>query len=590
MKFREVAEVFDALENESSRLVMTHAMADLLKKATSHDAATIAYLSLGSLQPPYLSTQFNFAQKSAIKVVAKLVGESEETVKKQASNLGDVAVVVAHAYQNSLFKQDFTLAEIEKKLHHFLTITGIGSQEEKDKFLLELLRTLDPISGKYVMRIILGKLRLGFSDMTLIDAFSWMQAGDKSLRGDLEDAYNVCADIGFIIKTLKEEGIAGVRHIGIKPGIPIRPAAAERLATSKDIVQKLGPCIAQPKLDGFRLQVHLQKKANGGMQVHFFSRNLIDMSDMFPDLFDAVKHVDVTSFVGEGEAICYNEETDSFLPFQETVRRKRKHGIEEAAQEFPLQLHMFDALFLNGESLLNKPHTQRRHILEKVFSSKQVEREGVIHLVAEHTIESVQDLEHYFKQTVTIGLEGVVVKRPDAIYQPGKRNFNWVKLKREESGSLSDTLDCVILGYYAGHGKRSKFGIGAVLVGVYNQKKECYETIAKIGTGLTDDEWRAQKKMCDEAAVAHRPKDVACAKELYPDVWVAPRMVCLVRADEITKSPLHQAGADDKELGYALRFPRIMGYRSDKSPEDATTVSEVDALFKIQFAKKKKPD
>ena len=589
MKFREVAEVFDALENESSRLVMTHAMADLLKKATSHDAATIAYLSLGSLQPPYLSTQFNFAQKSAIKVVAKLVGESEEAVKKQASSLGDVAVVIAHAHQHSLFKQDFTLADIEKKLHYFLTITGTGSQEEKDKFLLELLRTIDPISGKYVMRIILGKLRLGFSDMTLIDAFSWMEAGDKSLRGELEDAYNVCADIGFIIKTLKEDGIEGVRKIGIKPGIPIRPAAAERLATSKDIVQKLGPCLAQPKLDGFRLQVHVQKKGNG-MQVHFFSRNLIDMSDMFPDLFDAVKHVDVTSFVGEGEAICYNEETDSFLPFQETVRRKRKHGIEEAAQEFPLQLHMFDALFLNGESLLNKPHTQRRHILEKVFSSKQVEHEGVIHLVAEHKIESVQDLEHYFKQTVTIGLEGVVVKRPDAIYQPGKRNFNWVKLKREESGSLSDTLDCVILGYYAGHGKRSKFGIGAVLVGVYNKNKECYETIAKIGTGLTDDEWRAQKKMCDEVAVAHKPKDVACAKELYPDVWVAPKMVCLVRADEITKSPLHQAGADDKELGYALRFPRIMGYRSDKSPEDATTVSEVDALFKIQFAKKKKHD
>ncbi|MBX9831063.1 ATP-dependent DNA ligase [Candidatus Babeliales bacterium] len=587
MKFSEVAQTFDELEQESSRLVMTHALADLLKKATPSDAATIAYLSLGSLRPPYLSTQFNFAQKSAIKVVAKLVGATEAEVKTQASSSGDVAVVIAHAHQGLLFKQDLTLHEIDKKLHQFLNITGTGSQDEKDKFLLELLRMIDPVSGKYVMRIILGKLRLGFSDMTLIDAFSWMEAGDKSLRHDLEDAYNVSADIGLIIKTLKEEGIEGVRKIGITPGIPIRPAAAERLATSKDIVKKLGPCIAQPKLDGFRLQVHVQKRGNG-MQVHFFSRNLIDMSDMFPDLFDAVKHLDVTSFVGEGEAICYDEETESFLPFQETVRRKRKHGIEEAVQEFPLQLHMFDALFLNGESLLEKPHTERRKILEKVFGSKQVEKEGVIHLVAEHKVESAQDLEKYFKQTITVGLEGVVVKRPDAIYQPGKRNFNWIKLKREESGSLSDTLDCVILGYYAGHGKRSKFGIGAFLVGVYNKKNDCYETIAKIGTGLTDDEWRAHKKMCDDDAVVNKPKNVACAKELYPDVWVSPKMVCLVRADEITKSPLHQAGATQTELGYALRFPRIMGYREDKSAQDATTVKEVAELFNIQFEKKKK--
>jgi len=220
----------------------------------------------------------------------------------------------------------------------------------------------------------------------------------------------------------------------------------------------------------------------------------------------------------------------------------------------------------------------------------KTKKKEVLEVVApldEVAIKTEKELDEYFVQNISAGLEGLVIKKPDSIYQPGKRNFNWIKLKRQETGHLHDTIDCVILGYYAGHGKRASFGIGALLVGVYNKKDDRFETIAKIGTGLKDQEWRDQKKACDKISVQNMPKNVRCAKELVPDVWVSPEIICLIRADEITMSPTHAAGKTDSKPGYALRFPRLMGYRPDKSAKETTTISEIKKLYEIQFKGKK---
>ncbi len=585
MKFIAVAKAFDQIEQESSRLKITEMLSDLLKQATPAQAATIAYMSLGDLHPSYRGTKFNFAEKSMIKVLAKLLDVSEHTIKAKEIKLGDLGLVALEAEGKSELK--LTLHEVERFLDEFAEISGEGSTQEKEKKLLELFNKLDLLSIKYVIRIILGKLRLGFSDMTLLDAFSWMQEGDKSIRKDLEEAYNVCVDIGLIVKILKEDGIKGIKNIGIVPGIPVRPAAAERLPDAVSIVKKLGKCVAQPKLDGFRLQVHVNK-THSKNEVHFFSRNLQDMSEMFPDLKDAVLKLDVKTLVLEGEAISYDVETGTFLPFQETVKRKRKYEIEKFAQDFPLKLYVFDILYLNGKSLLDCGHEKRRKFVLDLLNDKAVEKQGVIYAIEEVEIESAKSLDEYFEQNVSAGLEGGVVKKPDSIYQAGKRNFNWVKFKRQESGELDDTIDCVILGYYAGRGKRASFGIGALLVGVYNKSEDMLQTIAKIGTGLSDEEWRAQKKSCDKIKVMDKPHNVQCSKELYPDVWVDPQIVCMIRADEITLSPLHTPGKTNQKLGYALRFPRLMGYRPDKSALEATEIKEIESLYKIQFKKSRK--
>ena len=585
MKFDEVGVVFDEISEVSSRLKITQLLADLFKDATSNEAATIAYLSLGNLNAVYVGTQFNLAEKSMINVVAKMLDVTPDTVKRNLKKEGDLGLVLQEGSWERK-GEGLTVTQVKHDLQEIHDVSGTGSHAKKEKLTFDLLSNLDEVSAKYVVRIILGKLRLGFSDMTLIDSFSWMEEGDKSLRPALEDAYNVSADIGGIIKTLKEDSITAIEKMKITPGIPVRPAAAERMPDAKAIIKKLGDCIAQPKLDGFRLQVHCYKKGDTYI-VRFFSRNLQEMSEMFPEFRDVAKTLKVKELVAEGEAIAYDEETDTFLPFQETVKRRRKHDIESLAKSVPLKLYFFDVLYLNGTSYLDKTHAQRRRALADILP-KTKDDEGIIHLIEEKKVTTAKELEDYFNENISAGLEGLVVKKPDSIYQPGKRNFNWIKLKRQETGHLTDTLDCVILGYYAGHGKRAKFGIGAFLVGVLNKKEDVFQTVAKIGTGLTDKGWIELKEKCDAIEVKNKPRDVQCAKALVPDVWVSPDMVCAIRADEITRSPLHKAGATDKQNGYALRFPRMIEYRDDKSPADATTVKEVEDLFGMQYKGKKK--
>ncbi len=586
MKFSYVAEIFNRVEQESARTSITVILAELFSKADAHEASVIAYFSLGSLKPPYLGAQFNLAEKSLINIIAQLLNVAVDIVKKELKLVGDLGSIVAQ-YSWGIESSVLSLVDVERSLQQVLLMSGTGSQDIREQAVLKLLQALDPVSAKYVLRIIEGNLRLGFSDMTLLDAFSWMQTGDKSLRADLEQSYNVSADIGLIIGTLKTDGVAGIRAMAITPGIPIRPSAAERLPDAAAIIKKLGTCVAQPKLDGFRLQVHLDNRSQEKI-VRFFSRNLLDMSAMFPDLIASLHELQVDQLIVEGEAICIDPQTGNFLPFQETVKRKRKHNIAQVAEDFPLKLYLFDVLFLDGQSLLTKTHEERRSIMLQLCANKALQEHGIIKVIDEHVMHDAETLYNYFEETVTMGLEGLVVKRPDAVYQPGKRNFNWIKLKREETGSLDDTLDCVVLGYYAGQGKRAQFGIGALLVGVYHPGNDEFQTVAKIGTGFTDAEWREVKITCDALKVMHQPHNVVCKKELYPDVWVDPSVVCMIRADEITLSPSHTAHATTEKLGYALRFPRFMGYRPDKSATAATTSLEVQSLYHLQFEKKSK--
>lgn len=579
MLFKEVAEVFEKISVVSSRLEITRLLADLLKRASPDEARIICDLSLGQLHAPYIGTQFNVADKIMIKVAAHLLNISTEKVVKEFQERGDIGSVLEQGSWQ--IKDHLTINTVYDSLCALEALSGVGSQEEKFNHLVALLSELDHVSAKYVARMVLGKLRLGFSDMTIVDALSWMESGNKSLREIIENAYNMCVDIGLIAQTLKEDGIQAIEKMHARVGIPIRPAAAERLPTARAIVEKLGPCIAQPKLDGFRLQIHLDKTGKEPV-IKFFSRNLQDMSYMFPELTQAVAQIDVKSMIAEGEAIVYDPHTDTFSRFQETVKRKRKHDIEAAMTELPLQVFLFDILYLNGKDILRQTHEQRR---EKMLQLVQGVNSDAIRVIEEKEISTAKDLEEYFAQNISAGLEGLVVKRPDAVYQPGKRNFNWIKLKRQEEGHLEDTLDCVILGYNAGSGKRSHFGIGAFLVGVYNKAHDAFQTVAKIGTGLKDEEWKELKKKCDELKIQEKPRNIECEKSLYPDVWVSPEIVCMIRADEITMSPVHTAGKTAERLGFALRFPRFMGYRVDKGPEETTTVTELKRLYEDQFKK-----
>lgn len=577
MKFHQLAQALLALEKESSRIKMTELLAALLKEATPQEAQIISYLTLGTLRAPYKANTFNFAEKSMLKLLAPFVGQTPAEFSSSVRQSGDIGGALLSA-QWTEPHHELTVSEVYAQLEKLQELSGTGSQEDKATLLASLLQQVDVLSALFIVRMVLGTMRLGFSDMTLIDALSWMATGNKSLKKSLEHAYNLCADSGYIAFLLKEGGPEALASVHPTIGIPIRLAAADRGESAQAIIDKIGPCYAQPKLDGFRLQIHIDTKQD---KIWFFSRNLHDMSTMFPDLEKPLKSLNVDTLIVEGEAIVYDEETQSFLPFQETVKRKRKHNIEEVAQTLPLRLFLFDILYVNGNSVLDKPHTERRALLLKYCGASSNQK---IQVIQEHYCSSASELAAYFSEQITQGLEGLVVKRPDAAYQPGKRNSNWIKLKRHEEGHLRDTIDAVILGYYAGMGKRASFQIGAFLVGLYNSEKDRFETLAKVGTGLKDEEWIELKKICDAHPSPEMPPNVVCAPELAPDVWTVPTTVVVILADEITQSPLHSAGKTKDNLGFALRFPRFMGYAVDKTATQATSVDEIKKLYKIQYS------
>ncbi len=576
MNFDSVARVFSTIEPITSRLEITRVLAELLTQASPAETSIVCTMSLGQLHPPYLRTRLNIAEKSAIKAVAQLLGHSPSDIAHELKECGDLGLLVSHCSWHA--SHDMTIEQVYHDLCELETIEGAGSHEKKISHLRNLLARLEPLQAKYALRIVLGQLRLGFSDMTLIDALSWMIAGNKSLRATIEKAYNVCADIGFIAQSLKEGGIEALQAMKVHIGIPLRPASAERLPSAHAIIEKIGPCVAEPKIDGFRLQIHSDRTRTPATMI-LFSRNLQDITHMFPDLIEALSHLRASSFICEGEAVAYDPNIRTFLPFQETAKRKRKHGIESAAEILPLRVFLFDILYLDGSDLLDEQLCARRKKLAALIDPSY---EGHVDLVAQKHIDTTEELEDYFYENINAGFEGVVVKRIHAHYMPGKRNFNWIKLKRTEGGHLEDTIDCVILGYYAGSGKRTAFGVGAFLVGVFDEHHDRFETVAKIGTGLKDRDWDKLKEKCDARAVAEQPKNVTCSKDLVPDVWTTPDIVCLIRADEITLSPVHTAGRGQHAAGYALRFPRFVGYRHDKSARQATTVREIEHMFKNQ--------
>ena len=249
------------------------------------------------------------------------------------------------------------------------------------------------------------------------------------------------------------------------------------------------------------------------------------------------------------------------------------------AQQLPLKAFVFDILYKNGAPLFEKPLFERMKILEETITP-----DDILMLTSHQMVRDAKTLSLLFEEAISKGLEGVVVKKLESPYEAGARNFNWVKLKRHADGALQDTIDCVLLGYLFGRGKRATLGAGALLVGVYDQKQDMFVTVSKIGTGLTDEGWRSIKERTKGLVVDYKPARVLSLIE--PSVWLEPEIVIEVLADEITCSPIHTAGKVGDEPGYALRFPRLVAFREkEKKPEDATTVEELIEMYQSQGKK-----
>jgi DNA ligase-1 len=570
VKFVDLAANLDQMEATSSRNELVRILSDVYRACSVEELEPITYLIQGRLAPFFEPVEIGLGERLLITAIAEAYSVPKEEVTKMNRETGDLGLT-AQRLAPASHRDSPSVVEVHQRLSHIAAQGGAGSQQEKLDGFTGLLADLDSASAKHLVRITLGKMRLGIGDPTVLDALSFAKKGDRSLRPVLEAAYNRTSDLGLIARTLWESGETGLDALKVSAGHPLRPQLAERLPNPEAVIKKLGTVGVQPKYDGLRVQIH--KNAD---EVSIFSRNLESMTEMFPELVAAASALKVDRVILDGEAIAYNAESEEYVPFQETTARRRKEGIREMAARVPMRAFVFDVMFRDGSDLTSLPYEKRFEIVHQLLS------ESDTLLVAPLTkTDSAEVLTRELLDNISRGLEGIVAKRLDSPYQAGARNFNWVKLKRNTSGQLNDTIDVVLLGYYRGKGKRAEFGTGALLAGVYDSDKDEFCTITKLGTGLSDQGWREIYQRFAKLEVAEKPARVNSI--LVPDAWLEPAIVVEVLADEITPSPRHTAGMTGDQPGFALRFPRIVSLRTaDKKPEDATTVREIREMFEQQ--------
>jgi DNA ligase 1 len=578
LKFITVVDAYEKLGGITSRIAITEVMAQLLKETPRSELPSLVYLTQGKLRPDYEGIELGIAEKYALRVLSLASGKPLEKVRQTYIQTGDIGTaaqkLLEESRQGSLASEQLTLSRVYSTLMDVAKMSGHGSIESKLKELVNIIADASPLEAKYILRTATGVLRLGVADYTILDACAIALLGDKTHRKAMERAYNVTSDLGYVVQLASDKGIEGIEDIKVRIDKPIRPMLAERLPTAKEILDSVGgKAVMEYKLDGERAQIH-----KDGGDVTIYSRRLEVITDTYPDVVEYTrKYVRAKQAIIEGEVVAVNTETGDYLPFQELMHRRRKHGIQEMMKQYPVAINFFDLMFLDGEDLTGKPYTTRRKKLESIVSANEYAR-----LVPAKTTDDPDVVEAYMEEAITAGGEGLMLKDPKATYNAGARGFAWIKLKREYRSELTDTIDLVIVGALHGMGRRA--GVyGAYLLAAYDKKSDTYPSVTKIGTGFSDEDLERFPKLLKPYQSEVKPPNVESL--LVPDIWYRPKVVIETIASEVTLSPNYPAGMDSirKGSGLALRFPKFTGkLRDEKGPQDATTVKEIVEMYKTQ--------
>lgn len=568
MDFQKLVDLYEELEKTASGNTMREILADFFKAVPKDDIALVSYLTLGQIASDYEGVVLGLAEKSILKAIKLASGLEESKVLKLLHEKGDVGLAAEQALQKKprtlVPVGKLTIHELFDTLHKIAATGGTGSQEQKTNLLVSLLLKASPKGAKYLTRIVMGTLRMGVGDMTVLDALAIAYTSDKKNKEPLEAAYNICPDVGVIAETVARKGLAGIRKMDIHIGRPIKMMLAQRIETLEELPKKMpGKVAVEGKYDGERVQAH--RKKNG--EIVLFSRRMENSTEQFPDLIAYLeKNIPHKEYIIEGEILAIDEKGHP-RPFQTLMQRRRKYDVEEYAKKVPIHLKVFDLLSLDGTSYLQKPYSERIAALQKIVKeSKQLS------LAERLETDDLQKIARFFAEMLKKGYEGIMIKSLGGEYQAGTRGWNWIKWKKEYVTELADTFDLVVVGAFHGRGRR-KGVYGALLCAAYHPEKDAFETVTKLGTGWTDEQLAALPKQLEKYRVEKKPARVLIQKEMEPDIWFEPKMVLEVTAAEITQSPFHSAGV-------ALRFPRFVRFRDDKKAEQATTTKEIKQMVK----------
>ena len=578
MEFSVLADSFNKMESTRKRLELTQYLVELFEKTPQEVISKIVYLLQGKLRPDFEGIELGVAEKLAIRAISKSSGIPIKKIEEEYRKGGDLGhaatIILEQKTQTTFLVEDITVERVYETLFKIAKLEGNRSQDMKMKYISSLLNDASPLEASFILKILLGTLRLGIAENTVMDALALAFSGNKENRKILEHAYNVSSDLGKVAEVLATEGLDGVEKFKIILFNPIRPMLADRVKSEQEAIEKMGDeFAAEYKLDGERVQLHVE-----GEKVVLFSRSLENISSYYPDIIEKIpKSIQAENIVLEAEAVAINENTGEFLPFQELMHRRRKYKIEKAVTQYPITVNLFDILYCNGKSCLELDYKERREKMEKV-----VKEDDFVKHIPMAIVKNENDIEDFFENSINAGSEGLMLKMLDKPYQAGSRGSHWLKLKREYQNELGDSLDLVVIGGFFGKGRRTG-NYGTLLLATYEEDEDTFTSICKVGTGFSDEDLDQLYQILNPKVTIK--KNPRIDSEMEADVWFEPELVVEVVASEITLSPIHKAARDKirKGAGLALRFPKFTGkIRVEKMAEDASTNEEVITLYQCQ--------
>ena len=578
MEFLLIAEIFERMENTTKRIELTNILVELFKKIPKKIIPNAVYLLQGIIRPNFEGVELGIAEKLAIHAISKSSGLPIKKIENDYKNEGDLGITASNILklktQTTFTTEKITLERVYETLFKIAKLEGKGSQDLKLKYISSLLNDATPVEAKFLVKILLGTLRLGIAENTVMDALAIAFTGKKENREQIENAYNVSSDLGKVSLIIATYGMDEIKKFQISLFSPIRPMLADRVKSEKEAVEKMPDVFAaEYKLDGERVQIH--KHAN---KIILFSRRLENITKYYPDIVENIgKSLNVNEGIFEAEIVPINENTGEFLPFQELMHRRRKYKLEQAVSQYPITVNFFDVLYFDKKNCLDSPYSERRKILEQ-----SVDENKLAKLVPVLFAKNKNDVQDFLENSINAGCEGLMLKTLTAPYRAGTRGSNWLKLKREYRNELGDSLDLVVIGAYFGRGRRTGL-YGTLLLGTYNPEEDNFPSICKVGTGFTDESLDQLFQILSNKVTLK--KNSRIVSEMEADVWFEPELVLEIVASEITLSPIHKTGLGliRKDTGFALRFPKFTGkIRYEKAIEDASTDEEVLTLYKGQ--------
>lgn len=559
MLYIEFAEVYDKLFATTKRLEKEKIISDFLKQLAKHGENEWIYLLKGRVLPDYDERELGISSQLTIKAIAFAFGIKEEEIVhryKKIGDLGEIAEEFARKKrQHALFSAKLTVTKVFSNLKKIFDVNGKGAVKIKIELVAELLGSASPNEAKYIVRTLLGQLRVGVADGTIRDAIAEAFFGER--KNEVVDrigmAFDMLNDFAAVVEAAKK-GEKELHKVDVVLGRPINvmlPVKVTNIAEAFRICGK--PAAIEHKYDGFRVLIN--KKGN---DVTLFTRRLENVTKQFPDVVDVVKkHVKGKDFIVDSEVVGYDPKSKKYLPFESISQRiKRKYEIDRLTEELPVEVNVFDVIYHDGKSLMTEPFKKRRAMLEKIVKGY----DHKIKISKQIVTDSEDDAMEFYQEALKFGEEGIMVKNLEAPYHQGRRVGYIVKMKPE----VND-LDLVIVGAEYGSGKRAGW-LTSYIVACRDGHK--FVEVGKVSSGLK--ELTEEGTSYDEMTNLLKP---LITSEDGKTVRVHAKVVVSVTYQNVQKSPAYTSG-------YALRFPRITHYRPDRGTKDIASLEDIEREWK----------